>query len=378
MATQVTSNQNIIHAIDYLNQFKVLERTVQTNTNLEDSVVSLLKQCHALQDKMASIKLEELIESDKHKFDNMEKIFDNVFERVQGKLNGILVEVAHDTYTIARSATQWDADHPLPRDFLDRIASVKVRIADLEKIQYDKNVNQLLSLTRNLIYTNQELDHIADPLSQSSSSSSNSASLSFSYPIRSISSYSSKRSCALGYAAVELADIETILYTHNPDLVPVAKALVKMDTKIRLSIGDGSMLMPIGGLVLYHLQMIQLNESHEGVDTNDPHYILKAFMNTDDCTSTPQQKQRAIRRAKLDVLMHAYRAATRFGETPRADKYFRAIKNAYEEGFEASPDDVPELACFKHYHLLEYKSVEKRLRYMDDIRTKMYAAWKLP
>src|SRR5579862_2313725 len=376
MATQITSRQPVIQARDYLNQFKEFERTVQASTNLEDSVVSLLQQCHTIHNQFKAINDDGLAKRHKGQFRYIKRTFNKDFKHIHEKLIGILKQVAYDTYTIACTATQWDADHPLPRDFLDRMASVKVRVADLGKIQCNKEVNLLVSQTRNLIYTSQELDHITAPLSESSSSSSSSSSLSFSYPIRPISSYLSNQSYTLGYAANRLAAIETTLYTQETDLDAAARELIDMETTVPLSIGSETMLMPIGGLVFYHLQMIQLNESPKQVDSEDPFYSIKAFANIKGCFSTFSQKQRAILRAKVDVLLHAYRAATSSGETLRANNYFLAIQN--EEGLRTSLDEVPELAFFQNYNLLGYKSIENRLRYIDSIRAKMYAAWRLP
>ena len=84
--------------------------------------------------------------------------------------------------------------------------------------------------------------------------------------------------------------------------------LQKMDDIILLELGDRILDLPVIGLVLYYLHLIQLNETSD-VLPNVPDYAIKAFQNIEGCASTADQRTRACMYAQMHILFSTLEVA---------------------------------------------------------------------
>ena len=103
------------------------------------------------------------------------------------------------------------------------------------------------------------------------------------------------------------------------------ETLQKMKFSSVLQIGDDLQFMPIPGLVLYYLNIIQLNETPEAIQMG-PHYAENAFQNIDGCTSTADQRTRALQYTQADMLFYALELALTDKDNSNAQRLVARIQ----------------------------------------------------
>gem|GEM_PF-6812863 len=179
---------------------------------------------------------------------------------------------------------------------------------------------------------------------------------------------------SLRAAAEEIHNIIFDLVNDNASLQALTERLIKLDTQMQLQIGDEMTMMPIGGLVFYHLTLILLGKNPLDSQINDPEYVFKAFADREGCTATIEERTRALLRAKADILIQGYRNSLKQKEISRLQQYCHEVRELAPV-LAALGDAIPELETFGH---IEGKNtVVNCMKHASDIRRKLKVQWNI-
>jgi hypothetical protein len=165
-------------------------------------------------------------------------------------------------------------------------------------------------------------------------------------------------------------------YLVNNQISPqeLPKCLIELDAEIPLQIGDETMMMPIGGLVLYHLTMVHLGKTPLSSHINDPDYSIKALEMRDGCSASYEDVTRALLRAEMDILIQGYKNTLKQQEIPILEKYHKEIRELVPI-LAPLGDAIPELETFGQ---VEGKNtVLSCMRYATEIRSKLRVQWNI-
>jgi|GEM_PF-2507704 len=148
--------------------------------------------------------------------------------------------------------------------------------------------------------------------------------------------------------------------------------LQKMDIPTVLEIGDELSTMPINGLVLYYLHLIQLDETPDALQ-NVPDYAIKAFQNIEGCVSTADQRTRACMYAQMDMLFYVLEIALmKKVDLYEVQTYLKRIQLVGAK----MPSSIR--AQLEQFDLDLTKDPEENLLILDQMRKAMKRALNLP
>jgi hypothetical protein len=124
----------------------------------------------------------------------------------------------------------------------------------------------------------------------------------------------------------QLDQMQSKVSSEDPAVLKDAfDTLQEMNFSSLLEIGDDIQFMPIKGLVLYYLNIIQLNETPE-VLKDAPLYAANAFQNIDGCSSSANQRSRALLYTQADMLFYALESALIEGDNITAQSLVQRIQ----------------------------------------------------
>jgi hypothetical protein len=349
---------------DYLNQLQQITTTInESSSYLEHDIVLITQKNYKIRNKYKFLTTRGMTGNEIETLENISAQCKQLY--LYNRKNLVLIQKKILSH-ICQEAAQpcfYVASQEQEVVEIQKKEYFKKRIAAIEKVSFDKEVNALIARAKMLLLI--EPKPLASALNETSSCSESSLSSasSASSSIDSIASDIEIHPNALDDALFRL---HQVAFQDNLDSESMAKELVKITYAIPLHIGDTSMEMPIGGLVFYHLHLIQIHESHPGAEKQDPDYSVSAFQNLNGCTSTLEQKDLAVVRTLADMLLYGYRTAVETNDKQRQYHYFGLIKHL---------DRETKSRPFHKFKMVAFKKKESRLKYTDNIRTKMHAFW---
>jgi hypothetical protein len=368
MTAQIRFDQTLKQAQGCLIQFKEIDRKVRNTSYIGFEAFGLLHTMFDLRAEMESISKDGFSESQKAQFQMIYSQCAKIYNRTRKDLIQTQQEVVHDLEL--EMSKFYDSFSKSPEkqkenNVVETFKSFKGRLDQVENLGKNKELDALICNVKELMLEPETWEKITG-LSYTES-------LASSIP----ASTTSPLSCELGLAADRLAQIETMMYVSNPDLEVVLNSLAEITTEVSSTADGSGAAIAVGGLVLYHLHMIQIQAGHPGAATDEPTYIMRAFQDLEGASSTLEQRQRALNRAKVDVLLQAYRAAAEENAEYRLNRYFKALDFAYSDCLEGTIDAVPALGVLENYGAYNLEDSQKRLMYIDQVRVNMYQAWNL-
>ncbi len=167
---------------------------------------------------------------------------------------------------------------------------------------------------------------------------------------------------------VMLAHMQSMVKSQDP--VALEQAFTNLQQMMHiapLQIGDELQFMPIAGLVLYYLQIIQVNKTPSTL-TNDSGYAAKAFQNTEGCTSTGDERSKACLYARADILLYALEISLNT-QNNQAEKCIACIRKVGAE--------MPSTQL-QNFQLNFTQSKSDQLRAVEQARKVMKDALDLP
>src|SRR5690348_10579364 len=266
MTTKLSFSQALKEAQGFCTQFKEIETRIHTTCYLGRSIFSLFYNMRDGHEKMKSINTEGFSQSEATRFELVYRQCENIYNRNQTNLLQLQKEHVEDLYNELVRYIQLHHTDPT-KEIIKQLAIFKSHIDEAQISVKDDKLNGLIANIRE-IFPSEEWEKVedAEPL------------ISHSIPCSSVSAISSvPLSQELGFAADRLPEIATTLFTAQPNMEFILRSLTTIPASVKLTIQGSSGKMPVGGLVLYHLHMLQVNEGHPSSHIEENGYIENAF-----------------------------------------------------------------------------------------------------